>query len=186
MIDIEVVSPAQAQELLANLHGPRHEEAASELTFLGLSIKGFFDVVCREGEKVAWEAHQTNLLTDFGRRAWMYNSIAQAGIFTSGVAETPSVGRNLLADAVGSSQTQVVTTAPTCDWNALTKTWSTTFGVPGSNRQIAIVGLLGSWSGAIGWGAYGILCYSALSPIKTQTTSQSLEISYRLTLSPGV
>lgn len=186
-MNIEVVSPEQAAEILALIESPRSPNKNDSLFHLGVEIKGFFDVCCRnEDGSIDWEVHQPNLLTDFGRRAWMRDNIATGGIFTSGVGEQPLVGRYSLFDSVGSSQAMNTNTAPAGDWNAWTKTWSTTFGVPASNRQISAVGLLCYYAGSVGWGATGIMCYSLLTPTKVQTTSQSLEISYRLTLQPGV
>lgn len=188
MIKIEPIVGDQALEIIERLKKTAAEKVGDVLDSFGCSIKGFFDVICREEatQEVAWEAHQANLLTDFGRRSWWTWGITPGGIFTSGVAETPMTTRYGLTEGAGTAQMQT-NVAPTTDWGALTKYWSTTFGTPASNRPIAIVGLMSNWGDvSMGRGAQNIVCYSLINPQKMQTTSQTLEISYRLTLQAGV
>lgn len=180
-VDVQLLSP---EETLAILDLIRRK--AEDLPSLGVELHGHFDVVCREEDGVvAWERHQDNLLTDLGRRRWLYDNINNPAIFTCGVAETPNSGRYFLGD--NSQSTQVSTAlAPTVDQNALTKTWSYTFAVPSQNRPIGIIGLCDSSNSNQNSGAYTILCYSLLVPMKTQSTSQTLEVSYRLTMTAAI
>jgi len=182
MINIEQVSDGQAQEYLRRLR------EGDDLSHFGVTIKGFFDVVCREEGETVWEIHQPNLLTDYGRRTWAYGNFSSANfaIFTSPLAETPRADRYSLIDHSGQQQ-QMAYTSPANDAPSLSKAWSTTFGLPASNKTIASVGL--RFNNMYDVGSVGpqcICCYSLLTPVKVQTTSQTLEISYRLTLSPGV
>jgi hypothetical protein len=182
MINIEQVSDDHAQEYLRRL------KEGDDLSHFGISIKGFFDVVCREEGETVWEVHQPNLLTDYGRRYWAYGNFTgyDYAIFTSPIAETPRADRYTLADHSGQCQ-QAAFWYGTNDAPSVSKAWSNTFGLPASNKTIASVGLRSNATADAGaYGISSILCYSLLTPMKVQTTSQTLEISYRLTLSPGV
>lgn len=191
MINVEPVSGPLAAEILALLKKPYDPSLEETFESFGVGIKGFFDVQCKnEDGSVAWELHQPNLLTDTGRRLWMYNGFYRGGIFTSGVLDTPLAGRCSLVEGYGTSQTLSVDTGPSIDWGTISKSWSTTFGTPGSNRQIAMVGMHTNFIGAVqnnvSYGPQWIVCYSRVNPVKIQSTSQTLEISYRLTAQIGV
>jgi hypothetical protein len=191
MIDVVPVTGPLAKEILDLLKEPYRPEG-DEIKSFGMTIKGFFDVLCKNPDgSVDWEVHQPNLLTDTGRRLWMYNGIYRGGLFTSGVADTPVAGRCSLNESYGTSQILTTDTVPTVDWGAITKSVSTTFGTPGSNRQIATVGFVTNFISAsylnnVTYGPNWIVCYSRINPVKTQLTTQTLEISYRLTMKVGV
>jgi hypothetical protein len=191
MINVEPITGPLAAEILALLRNPPSEKQQEENTNVpigvGISIKGFFDMVCRnEDQSISWEEHKSNIFTDYGRRRWMAGGISTGSIFTSGVAETPRVDRYSLVEGWSTAQTMTAV-APSTDWGAWTKTWSTTMSAPGSNRQIACVGVIpaGAVLG-VSYGARLMACYALINPVKTQTTSQTLEISYRLTMQVGV
>ncbi len=149
-------------------------------------FKGFVDLTCREEDgSVAWEVHQPNLITDWRRLRGVGQSDWQSPfLFTSPSSEPALRGRSTLTDdgAATSSQSAVVTGS----YDSITLTWSylTTFAVPvGSNRRIGTVGLCNSaWNS--NYGISGIWAYTVLSPFKTQTTTQTLELRYRVTLIP--
>jgi hypothetical protein len=179
MIEIHELSPEDSALILSAMRGPPNAS-------FGCSIKGFFDAVCRNPDgEVAWEIHQPNLQTDYGRRTWADRLYANSlALFTSPVGEPALVSRYALFDHSGQAQITAAVT-PTVDGNAITKTVSTIFNVPASNRQLAAVGLASTGLG-ITIGATGVMCYSLINPVKTQTTIQTLEVSYRLTLQAAV
>jgi len=181
VIEIQELSPEESAFILATMR------RASDGASFGCAIKGFFDVVCRNPDgDVAWEIHQPNLQTDFGRRVWAERQYSSGlGIFTSPVGEVALSSRYCLLDHSG--QTQISTgVAPTIDSNAITKTVSNTFATPAANRQLAVVGLASTTYAVATFGATAIMCYSLINPVKTQTTIQTLEVSYRLTLQAAV
>lgn len=163
---------------------------------IGGSIHGFVDAVCRDvdsGDPV-WEIHQPNIFTDYGRMLWYNDTISLSstlGIFTSDFAEIPRADRftgiNYRSGPGGSTYYQWQgAISPSVDWGTASKYTSYTFGTPSVNRPIACVGM--AWSGAtsFAWAFTNIICYSLISPTKVQTTTQTLEISYRLSMSMSV
>lgn len=177
-------SPAEAEAILARLGSPTRAQESM--------LKGFVDAVCREADgSVAWEVHQANLLTDFGRRRFMLvgfpgTSLNKANyLFTSPGTESPLLGRTLLPDDGNASSSQVtsVQIAPAYDTATLTNTWNNTFAAPAANRTIGLIGLTRLTHQSYGVGQ--ILAYTLLSPAKVQTTTQTLEVQYRITLTPS-
>lgn len=179
---VQPCSPAEAEAILARLGAP--QQAKENL------LKGYVDAVCREADgAVAWEVHQSNLITDFNRRRFMLypmnGGTRSLQVFTSPSTETPLVGRTVLADdgSVNSAQSGTPPD-PTYDSATLTKTWSITFSAPAANRSIGTIGLCAGARSA-NFGIYTIAAYTLISPAKVQTTSQTLEILYRVTLTPS-
>ncbi len=163
-------------------------EEGDFIPYVGGALRGYFDVVCRnEDGSVDWEVHKPNLLTDYGRRMFGVDFLAQCGIFTSPCAEAPNPLRYTLSENSGHAQWQGLA-SPSTDWNSITKNWSVTFGTPGFSRQVASVGLVASsgYTTVMSYGITAIVCYSIISPVKIQQASQTLEMSYRLTLQVGV
>jgi hypothetical protein len=182
-VNVDLLSVEESLRVLALLRG--EERFASEIVSMGVSIKGFIDGVCREADgSPAWEVHQPNLITDFGRRIWCDQLIGSAaGVFICGVGETPLATRMTLIDNGGTSTSYSTTVSATNDSNTNTKSWSYTFGTPGTNRTVAAIGLFIPTQNGV-YGATNIVAYSLLSPPKTQSTTQTLELSYRLTMTP--
>jgi hypothetical protein len=179
-VRVEQLGPEEAQRILAALRN----EQCRELVALGVRIKGFIDAVCRNDDgSVGWEVHQPNLITDLGRRLWSFQWFGStAQIFICGVAETPLASRCALIDS-NLSTAYATGATPTNDSNTNTKSWSFTFATPGSNRTVAAIGVAYP-TPAANFGAINIMAYSLLTPPKTQSTSQTLELSYRLTMTP--
>lgn len=153
----------------------------------GLELKGSFEVTCREqtGEKV-WSVQQDNLLTDFGRRVWMDGMFSSMKIGFTQSTETPNPTRYLLAgDASNSLVFSSGSLTPTNDSVTNTKTFSTTFTTPPVTRTLGTIALcwINTNTDTI-LGLYGIAAYSLLTPAKTQTTTQTLEVVYRISMSP--
>lgn len=183
-LDIKTVSPDEAQQYL-------RKAKASEINFpFGMSIKGSAELTCREvatGE-VAWTYAADNVVTDYGRRVWFDQGIQSMCIMLSSSVETPDLRRNSLIGPYDSAQVRTSNSlSPTWNGSTYQKTWGVyTFAAPGALATIGTVGLFGITT--MDWfvGAHGISSYLLLSPAKTQTTSQQLEVVYKLTFSPNL
>lgn len=177
---VELISPAEMESFLSRFRG---QKDTPTIEGMGFRFEGFIDAVCREesSQEVAWELHQRNLFTDYGRREWMNASIASFQVGTSPSAETPLLARYSLSDNGQTSSSQSTSVSPTNNSSTNTKTFSTSFGTPSGNRQIGTIGL-GIYNNLFGFDQ--VVAYSLITPIKTQTTTQTLEIVYRITITP--
>jgi hypothetical protein len=172
---VQVCSPDEARRIIAALGPP---EKAHETM-----LHGFVDLTCREEDgSIAWEIHQPNVITDYGRRLFFMNGLGDATgyLFTSPSTETPIIGRYALPDTGNVAQVSGVITH-SYDANTLTKTIYYNFPAPASAKQIGTVGV---GYVATGVGPYAIVAYTRISPVKTQGTTQTLELQYRITLTP--
>ena len=70
----------------------------------------------------------------------------------------------------------------TMTFDAVGLTWTYSYVFGGANRRVGTIGLCGSNWGNTYWGSPPVYAYTLLSPWKTQTTLQTVEVSYRLTL----
>lgn len=176
---VEVCSPADAERIIRAL-GPDPEEWNQRL------LHGHVDAVCREQDgSVAWEIHQPNVITDFGRRQMAVQTITTMYVGTSPSNEVADAGRSFFPDDGAATSAQLSASVnATYDSVTLTKTWSpAAFAAPAANRQIGMIGLSIN-STKSGYGLDGLFAYTVLSPVKTQTTSQTLEVVYKITLTP--
>jgi hypothetical protein len=176
---VQACSPDEASRIIAQLG----DDPSAWPTKM---VRGYVDAVCREADgSVAWEAHQPNLFTDHGRRRLFHTGFTAAAlshIFTSPSQEPPAIGRDTLLDDGNASSSQSAACNPTYDSLTLTKTFTTTFAAPTTTRSIGTIGF-GVGRGAA-YGVSKIYAYTRLSPAKTQTTTQTLEVQYRLVLTP--
>ena len=148
-------------------------------------LKGYADVVCREADgSIAWEVHQPNIITDAGRRRFAELSWGSSYIITSPSVEPGDVARSALFDTGDPSAFQTSgVIAGTYDAFTLTRTWGTSFNTPpAQTRRIGTVGLSSAPNG--GSGAHRLYAYTVLAPVKTQSPTQTLEVQYRVTLTP--
>ena len=182
-MNIEVLPESVSTEICAALLRAKSNDS---IEWQGFSIKGELELTGREEDgSVAWHVPwQKNLITDYGRRKWSADCFNNGRIFMSAPQETPRFDRNSILDSTSAASYQASSPAPATDWAAGTKTWAYTFPVPGSTRTIGVVGLADSANS--GHGSLYIYTYSLLTPAKTQTTSQTVELNYRLTLSVSV
>lgn len=175
---IEVCSPEESKRVIAKLGLDRRT--------MGFSLSGYIDAVCRDEKSgtVAWEIHQPNVITDYGRRSFSDLGFWSVYVFSSPSTDAASLARYTLLDSgtSNSSQTSTLLT-PSYDSITLTKTWTNSFAAPASNRQIGAIGLCRT-AKSTALGIYGIIAYALISPIKTQSTLQTLEVLYRVTLTP--
>lgn len=158
------------------------------------TLKGFVNAVCREAPtkkqlnngdlgEIAWEIHQPNLITDLGRRFWLFNGFSTAYVTTSPSQNTPNPARYSVADSGDlGSMSQSYNIAPSINWSTLTKTYSTTFGTPTGNRRVGTIGLSSAINSYINYPFF--YAYSLIVPLKIQTTTQTIELAYNITLSP--
>jgi hypothetical protein len=185
---VSVVDPADAEAVLARLRagGPLNKNARKTAVLQGgIELKGSFELTARNAKtgEIEWAHEDTNLITDFGRRFWMdsrFNSL-QVGFAAS--TEMPSAARCTLA---GDSTQLFVSANLTPSNNVVThtKTVSTTFTTPGVNRTLGTI-WIHRFNDTIQTGYVpGIIAYALLTPPKTQTTTQTLEVVYKISMSP--
>jgi hypothetical protein len=185
---VKVISPEEGEAALARLRGATPENKnARRAAYLagGLEMKGSFELVARDEKTgdVAWTHQDNNLITDFGRRVWMDNRFNGFAIGFSASTETPSAARGSLC---GDSTQLFLSSNLTPSNNDVTntKTVSTTFTTPGNNRTLGTIFLVPINSTLPAGVARGVLAYALLTPPKTQTTTQTLEVVYKISMSP--
>jgi len=153
----------------------------------GFEVKGEFELTARDvrSGEVEWQTKQENLLTDIARSAWFDNGLQNLRLGFAPSQEAPSIFRS----AVPTDGNQTFLSgnlSPTITPSTYTKQYSTTFGTPASNRTLGIIWTsyyTGS-SNDVNFGAIYIWSYSLLTPPKTQTTTQTLEVVYKLSMNP--
>lgn len=153
----------------------------------GFEVKGEFEMVARDvrSGEVEWQVHQENLLTDIAKNAWFDNGLTNLRLGFAPCTETPSIIRS----AIPTDGTQCFLSAnltPTVTPSTYTKQYSTTFGTPASNRTLGIIWTSFHSGGSfdVNFGPTYIWTYSLLTPPKTQTTTQTLEVVYKLSMNP--
>lgn len=150
----------------------------------GMILKGSVDLFAREPDgSLAWEHHQDNTITDYGRRFWMEGGFNTAKVILSPCQESPDFRRSLLAgpgDSVSVSESASLT--PTKNAATNTKTWSTTFTTPAGTRTIGTIGLSKPNGVNAALGIDQLIAYLLLPSPKTQSTTQTLEVVYKITL----
>lgn len=156
----------------------------------GWELKGSFDIAAKNvntGE-LEWSHTQDNLVTDVGRVyfAWTRWESMVFGFAPS--RELPSIGRASLA----TDGSQCVVSANQGLGTVTALTYTRTFGpitftAPASNRTLGTL-----FAGTVTYGVdanLGLICmlaYAPLSPSKVQTTVQTIELNYKLSISPIV
>jgi len=158
----------------------------------GIEISGRFEFTARNVEtgKVEWECEQDNLITDSGRRffVWGGNSFGQQYVGFCASKETPSPFRySLPTDTTqyfdSGTSNYGGSVNPSINTLTYTKQYGTvTWGAPPSNRTLGTIMLL---RGAYSYlGAYAICSYANISPSRVQTTTQTLEVLYKISMTP--
>lgn len=185
---VSTVSPEEAAEALARLRGGRYLNKPERRTLLmegGLVMKGSFELVARDAKsgEVEWSHKDDNLITDFGRRFWMDTRFNGFQLGFAASTETPAAARCGLAG----DTTQLFVSGnltPSNNNVTNTKTVSTTFGTPPNNRTLGTIWIhpinIGIQQGFV----QAVVAYALLTPPKTQTTTQTLEVVYKISMSP--
>jgi hypothetical protein len=178
-VRVEEVNPAEAQALLSRLKNKSGGHVG-----LDLSFKGHINAVCKEetGEE-AWSVDQENLVTDRFRRAFPWSLVSSVNIFTSPSIDTPSAQRYTLCDNGSNNSSQSSSVAISRSPGTLSCSWAVVFSTPSAPRTIGTIGI-GIHDNYVG--VYNVWAYSLLTPSKVQGTTQTLEITYRLTLTIAV
>ena len=154
----------------------------------GFELKGTFELTARDAKsgEVEWRHEQDNLITDWGRY-WFFDvgwTNLQLGFAPA--QETPAVLRCSIptdgAQVFNSGNLGSGTVTP----STYTKTWSTTFGTPGINRTLGML-MTAFYSGTFVDANMGVVqcwSYALLTPPKTQTTTQTIELVYKMAINP--
>jgi hypothetical protein len=185
---VSTVSPEEAAEAFERLRGGRYLNKPARRTLLmegGLIMKGSFELIARDAKsgEIEWSHKDDNLITDFGRRAWMDMRFHNLQLGFCASTETPTAARcSLPGDSTQLFGSGNLT--PSNNPVTNTKTISTTFGTPANNRTLGTI-----WINRLNDGFQtgyhpGILAYALLTPPKTQTTTQTLEVVYKISMSP--
>lgn len=153
---------------------------------LVLVPRGEIILTIRENGRIVDEVRKSNVVTDVGRRAPVAGNTGLGSLycFLAPSSEAPAVTRYAIVDDDGSSATSGSGVTPSFDWNALTKSWFFTFSAPAATRRVGTVGISARLTDVGRCGVYGIVAYTTLSPVKYQTTLQTLELNYRLIYTP--
>ena len=190
---VQLLSPEETDRMLAAMKqgrpGPGFKGLSPRMTLSGgLDIKGSFEITARDAKsnEIEWQYAGDNLITDFGRRVWAssrWNGTPNIGFSPS--REPPSASRCSVTSDV--SQSFMVATSLSVDSSTNTKIFTGTgagLNAPASNRTLASIGLSTVSSGGLSHANMWSL--ALLTPPKTQTPSQTLEIVYRFSMIPIV
>lgn len=185
---VQVLSPDETSKVLAQLRGLERKTLNPKIVLgCGFEIKGSFEMFARDSKsgEVEWQHAGDNLITDSGRRWWMYNRFyAYMVIGFCPSKETPMVGRSSLSTDVNQTFSNA-NLAPSNNSVTNTKTISTTFGTPGSNRTLGSIWLATqNTQQDANIGPISMVSCALLTPPKVQTTTQTLEVIYKFTMNP--
>lgn len=185
---VSIPSPEETKEVLARLKraDPAKRNKGTMLLDCGLEIKGSYGVVAKDAEsgEVVWEHSANNLITDFGRRIWVENQWTAFCLGFSPSTETPRADRGSLAGDISQLFTTTNLT-PSNNPVTHTKQVSTTFTTPPNNRTLGTIWLQSYNDGIHAQGyVHGIIAYALLTPPKIWTTTQTLEVVYKISMSP--
>lgn len=185
---VESISNEEADAFLSRMRkGPEVGSARRSILVPGFEIKGDFFLTARneKTKEVEWEHSEKNLITDLGRRVWMANRWSGASIGFCPSIDTPQLSRYTLStDGAQSFDSGNLT--PSNASATHTKTFFTTFGVPGINRTLGTIaiGYNAQTTTDANIGLIQLMSFALLVPPKTQTTVQTLEVVYRVSMNP--
>lgn len=196
---VELLSERETEQLLKSFKsGPTYlgkpipESHKRIATPEGFELKGHFSLAAKDPSGVVeWEHEQDNLITDRWRQIWGINSSYGVGIIGIGFmpsTETPSSQRHSVStdgnQCVMSNNLGAGSVTPA----TYTKTWSTTYGTPASNRTLGAVVIGVPWGYGtpidVNGGMMDIWSWALLTPPKVQTTVQTLEVVYKISMNP--
>lgn len=184
---VELLSPEQTDAFLQGRkpwENPFTKKPSAQVD--GMEIVGEFFLTAKDVKsgETEWEYSGKNLITDSGRRAWMETRFGNLNVMFAPSTEVPVAGRSsIVTDATQAFESNgfVPSNAPATN----TKTFSTTFGTPATTRTLGTIAL-----GRVGGsyranrGLFQMMAYALLSPPKTQTTTQTLEVVYKVSMNP--
>lgn len=190
---VEVISPDETSVFIRRIRGgmdPFNPQHRKMVLAEGFELKGTFELVARNVEtgKVEWEHTQDNLVTDLGRLYFVSDGWANVSLGFMPSTETPmSTRMGVCTDGaqcfMSVNQGAGVVTAGTFTRNF----GPISFGVPSPsiNRTLGTVFVSPYNLGPdAAWGHANLLAYALLSPPKIQTTVQTVELNYKLSMNP--
>jgi len=188
------VDPDEAREVLTRLRrGGLENRNARRSAILqgGIEMKGSFEIVARDAEtgKVDWDYKGENLITDFGRRSWMDLRFSGMCLGFSSSIEPPTAGRSTISSDSAqlfvsgniSAVNNSVTNTKTLTVNSLI---SANFGSGQGNRNLGTLFILPHNQAVQTGYVRSVLAYALMTPPKTQTNTQTLEVIYKISMSP--
>lgn len=188
---VQLLSTAEADAFLArrasgHLGKPLEPSHRKIVLAEGFEVKGEFELTARDSRsgEVDWQVKQENLITDIGRQAFYDLGWTNMRLGFAPSTEAPSVFRSSIGTDGSQSFVSGNLGSGTVTPSTFTKQWSTTFGTPAANRTLGII-WTSYFSGTAVDGNLGpvyIWSYSLLTPPKTQTTVQTLEVIYKLSM----
>jgi len=187
----ELLTPEQSEVVYAKHLGKLIPTAHKRIiTPEGLEIKGSFELKLRDAKsgQVELEHKQDNLITDFGRRHFSYQAFMSLFVGFCPSRETPQVPRYSLPTDV----TQTFDSQPYGEQNGVVTVATHTKQLgpynfatpPSSNRTLGTIFLFTSGGNNADIGPLNMLAYALLSPARVQTTTQTLEVIYKFSMTP--
>ena len=191
---VQLLSEQETEKFLKMRDGltlfgkPVPEKHCRVLTAEGFELKGQFELTARDARsgEVEWQHAQDNLITDSGRSSfwtvgWTNNVI---GFLPS--KETPVHTRLSISTDGAQSFVSGNLGSGTVTPSTYTKQYSTTYTAPASNRTLGTIYM--SYYNPpphdANFGAWHVWAYALLTPPKTQTTTQTLEVVYKISMNP--
>lgn len=194
--EVEAFRAAQARGVFpsapvpSHLGAPLHPTHRRMVLASGFELKGELELTARnvESGEVDWAIQQPNLVTDLGRSAFFFDGWSTLRLGFAPSIETPSMFRSTLStDTTQAFMSASSLGGGTATPATYTRQWSTTFTAPGSNRTLGTIWVSAGSGSTVFDATIGpatIWAYSLLTPPKTQTTTQSLEVVYKLSMNP--
>lgn len=163
----------------------RHREAAP---VDGFEMSGSFELNVSDSRtgQLLWTHTQPNLITDWGRHVWFDAAWTVVRLGFSPAQEAPNLSRCSVptdgSQVFVSSNLGIGTVIPA----TYTRQWSVTFSAPASNRTLGTIFTTTTASNSVDTnvGPCQMMSYTLLTPPKTQMTTQTLEVVYRLSMNP--
>ena len=154
----------------------------------GFFIRGRFGITLRNAKtgEVEWEHEQDNLMTDMARYFFWDAGIQNMQIGFMPSKETPTLARS----SVASDWLQCFVSGNLAGGTQFPATYTRQYSVnfstpPSSNRTLGSVMWMYYQHGInSAWGPDHIAAYALLTPPKTQTTLQTLEVVYKISMNP--
>jgi hypothetical protein len=164
---------------------PEHQKG---IVVDGFFIRGRFGITLRNAKtgEVEWEHEQDNLMTDIARYQFADGGFVNMQIGFMPSKEAPAVARV----SVGTDSSQCFTSGgplgSSITPSTFTRQFSYNFSTPPSaNRTLGSVMWMYYGHGInSAWGPDYIAAYALLTPPKTQTTLQTLEVVYKISMNP--
>ena len=177
---VELLQPEETREIISKIQG-------QEPQGLDFHLRGHINAVCREehtGEEV-WSIDQDNLITDFGKLLYVHNGAGLSDsvyIFVSSFQDTPDPRRPLVCGPTDAANFGAygqfnITGASSLDHS---KWWSCVFPTPSATRTLSMIGITHDSVGYNSGNGPRMTAYSRITPYKIQTTSQTLEVTYKI------